>query len=152
MRHNMLPQTRSEQIRKIETHGRGCFYWIVAAIVPAKRLGLSGPGNVWTPVLTPKPYVPYIPVTVADPKKEGQLSLLLGLLNLDESRIEYTPYLDDGKLINAIANIKPIYEWPNLPADDMICSECFAVTPHYLGDILPNGCITCGAKFDAIYE
>lgn len=140
-------QTRNEQIRVLSQEGLGKYRWLLAISEKASRYGKETPtlSKIWVPGMMPKPYIPYLPVTHVDPRKNGMLVLCSELLRLESPGLEFAPALASVEWIERIAESKPVYEWPNVPPDDLVCLNCGAITQHELGQLLPVRCEECDA-------
>jgi hypothetical protein len=137
-------QTREEQKRKLRDGMRDYIY-IITISRPGRKYGYQTDRKIWVPVCAPMPYCPIITPTKPDPRQEGQLLLLLGLLEAEKSGYEFAPHLLLRLDIKYIAQHAKVYEWPNVPPDDILCGTCYAVISHKLGDLMPSGCDACGA-------
>jgi hypothetical protein len=143
-------QTRSEQIRKLSK--KNVYIYIMTIAVPARKYGYQRDAKLWVPVCTPMPYCPLITPTKADPRHEAQLNLLLGILESEQSGCQFAPHLLLREDLVYIRQHAKTYEWPDLPADDLLCGNCYAVYSHKLGDLMPNGCDTCGEPYFRFIE
>jgi hypothetical protein len=141
------PQTRAEQIRTIKNHGMAQFHWVIAVATQARDFNMETPtqSKIWVPAQAPAPYVPYIKVTHPDPQRNTNLCLLLGLMTKEFPDGEFYPLLLPEYWIEQIKGEKPMYEWPHLPADDLVCLQCGAITRHEFDTLLPVRCDVCDA-------
>ena len=105
-------QSRTEQMRVLTNEGLASYRWLLAISEKASRYGKESAtlSKIWVPGMMPKPYIPYLPVTHVDPRKNGMLVLCSELLRLESPGMEFAPALASVEWIEKIAMDKPVYE------------------------------------------
>lgn len=143
------PQTRSEQMKLLQTDGLASHFFIPIIAVPARAYGrqTATTSKLFVPALWPIPFLPYLSPVHIDVQKNPALALLMGLLQMEDRRCQFHPHLVTPYWLDQINQEHEIYLWPDAPPDDLICEQCGGVTPYQLGDTFPNGCLACGTTF-----